>query len=202
MALDLHLFSISGKADFILEKAKSKLFYAIDFDKILDTKTLRLHLKMLQENPDGTPQDILEELIEDSLQVVRFYPNHNIENYTFYSRTQGYSTINYLLKHYLKDKNKIEVSEIFYSGIKIENDSQFVRFEYINQEKVSEIYNLLKWVEFDELVHYYDPEKMQDAVYKLVSPDKFVYLKEEFNQLKNFYKEAKKLNAFVIVKIS
>ncbi|WP_307291713.1 DUF1877 family protein [Flavobacterium sp. SORGH_AS_0622] len=202
MGLDLHLFSIPGKADFVIEKAKSNLFYAIDFDKILDVKTLRLHLKMIQRNLDVNTENRLEELIEDSIKVVHFYPNQNIENYNFYSRTRGYDTINYLLKHYLKDKNKIKVSEIFYSGIMIENDSQFLRFEYINQEKVNEIYNLLKCVEFDELIKYYNLEEMQNIVYKLIHPDKFVYLKEEFNELKRFYEEAEKLNAFVVVKIS
>ncbi|BDU24436.1 hypothetical protein FLGSB24_11800 [Flavobacterium sp. GSB-24] len=202
MGLDLHLFSIPGKADFVIEKAKSNLSYAIDFDKILDVKTLRLHLKMIQKNSDVNTENRLEELIEDSIKVVYFYPNQNIENYNFYSRTRGYDTINYLLKHYLKDKNKIKVSEIFYSGIMIENDSQFVRFEYINQEKVNEIYNLLKCVEFDELIKYYNLEEMQNIVYKLIHPDKFVYLKEEFNELKRFYEEAEKLNAFVVVKIS
>lgn len=186
----------------LLRKQNQTCFYAIDFDKILDVKTLRLHLKMIQRNSDVNTENRLEELIEDSIKVVHFYPNHNIENYNFYSRTRGYDTINYLLKHYLKDKNKITVSEIFYSGIMIENDSQFVRFEYINQEKVNEIYNLLKCVEFDELIKYYNLEEMQNIVYKLIHPDKFVYLKEEFNELKRFYEEAEKLNAFVVVKIS
>lgn len=202
MGLDLKLFSISSKVDFVLDKAKSNLLYAIDFDKILETETLKLHLKMIQENPDGTPESILKELIQDSIIVLDSYPNRSKENYTFYSKTRGYSTINYLLEKYLIDKRKRETSELFYSGIKIENDSQFVRFEYIREKEVSEICDLLELIDFDDLLKYYDLEKMQAIVYKLMCPDMFVFLKEEFSELKKFYKESKKLNAFVVIKIS
>jgi len=202
MGLDLKLFSISSKVDFVLEKAKSNLFYAIDFDKILDTKMLELNLKMVQRSPDGTPESVLEELILDSRIVVDCFPNRNIENYVFYSKTRSYGTLSFLLEKYLTDKNKLKTSEVFYLGIKIENESQFVRFEYINPKEVNEIYNLLKFIEFDELIKYYYSEEIQDNVYKLVHPDRFIFLKKEFDELKKFYKESKNLDAFVVIKIS
>ena len=202
MGLDLRLFAIPDKADFVLEKAKSNLYYAIDFDKILDTKSLELNLKMIQENPDGTPENIIQELIEDSIKVINCYPNKNSGNYNFYSFTKGYETLNYLLKEYLKDKMNVEVSELFYSGIKIENESQFVRFHYINKEQVKRIYELLNPIEFNELIKYYNYESMIENIYKLVLSDRFKFLEEEFNNLKKFYFESKMIDTFVIIKIS
>lgn len=64
MGLDLELFSISNKAKFVLDKAKLKVDYANDFDKIQNTDNLELHLKMVQANPDGTPEYILKNLLK------------------------------------------------------------------------------------------------------------------------------------------
>lgn len=202
MALDLQLFSISNKENFVLEKAKLDIDYAIDFDKILNTETLQLHLKMIQENPDGTSEFALKELIEDSVKVVNSYPDKNIAKYTFYSNTRGYATLGYLLKQYLKDRFKLETFEIFYKGIAIECKSQWVRFEYLDSIKTTEISDLLDKIEFEELLKYYDYKLMSEDVYKLTNPEKFNLLEEEFNLLREFYKNAKDLNSFVIIKIS
>lgn len=202
MGLDLQLFSISNKADFVLEKAKLDIDYAIDFDKILNTETLQLHLKMVQENPDGTSEFALKELIEDSVKVINYYPDKNIEKHTFYSNTRGYATLGYLLTQYLKDKYKLETSEIFYKGIAIECKSQWTRFEYLDDTKTTEVSNLLDKIEFEELLKYYDYKSMSEDVYKLITPEKFNLLEEEFNLLKEFYKNAKDLDSFVIIKIS
>lgn len=202
MGLDLRLFAISYEANFVLEKVKSNLYYAIDFDKILDTETLKLHLRMIQKNSDGIPENIMQELIEDSTKVINCYPNKNKDNYSFYSFTRGYETLNYLLKEYLKDKTNVEVSELFYSGIEIENESQFVRFHYIDKEEVQRIYELLEPIEFNELIKYYHYDIMIENIYKLVLSDRFKFLEEEFNNLKKFYFESKMIDAFVIIKIS
>lgn len=202
MGLDLKLFSISSKADFVLKKVKSNLHYAIDFDKILNPETLELHLKMIQKNPDGTPETVIQELIQDSFTVLNYYPEKDITNYIFSSKTRGYDTINFLLKQYLEDKKRIKVSEIFYSGINIENESQWNRFQYIDKDKTKEINKLLESIQFADLLKYYDYQKMEDSVYKPTRPDQLFYLKEEFNDLKKFYNESSKLDAFVIVKIS
>ena len=202
MGLDLKLFSISSKADFVLKKAKSNLHYAIDFDKILNPETLELHLKMIQKNPDGTPETVIQELIQDSFTILNYYPEKDITNYIFSSKTRGYDTINFLLKQYLEDKKRIKVSEIFYSGINIENESQWNRFQYIDKDKTKEINKLLESIQFADLLKYYDYQKMEHSVYKPTRPDQLFYLKEEFNDLKKFYNESSKLDAFVIVKIS
>lgn len=103
MGLDLTLFSISTKTNFVIDKAKLNVDYANDFDKIQDTELLRLHLKMVQTNSDENLEHVLLELIEDSKIVLSHYPNNKIQSYQFYSKTRGYETLNYLLAEYYKE---------------------------------------------------------------------------------------------------
>ena len=61
---------------------------------------------------------------------------------------------------------------------------------------------LLKPISFDRLMKYYDYETMADLVYKLTEPNSLHFLKEEFEELKDFYKRAQQIDAFVIIKVS
>jgi len=203
MGFDLTLFSISEKANFVLEKSKLDKNYANDFDKIKDIDDLRLHLRMIQSNPDGTPENILKELIEDSKVVLSHYPDSNIKKYQFYSQTRGYETLNYLLIAYLKSKKiNINDNKVFFGGKDIINNTQYQRFQYLDNFKTMEICNLLQMIDFSDIVKFYDYKKLENSVYKLTRPENLVYLKVEFEDLKTFFHEAKKLNAFVVIKIS
>lgn len=203
MGFDLTLFSISEKANFVLEKAKLDKNYANDFDKIQDTDDLRLHLRMIQSNPDETPENILKELIEDSKAVLLHYPDSNIKKYQFYSQTRGYETLNYLLIAYLKSKKiNIDDNKVFFGGKDIINNTQYQSFQYLDNFKTMEISNLLQMIDFSDIVKFYDYKKLENSVYKLTRPENLVYLKVEFEDLKTFFHEAKKLNAFVIIKIN
>lgn len=202
MGLDLELFSISNKAKFVLDKAKLKVDYANDFDKIQDTDNLKLHLKMVQANPYGTPEYILQELIEDSKIVLSHYPDNKTNNYQFHSATRGYETLNYLLSEYLKDiEIRTENEKIFYEGTDI-LQTQFPRLQYFDNMKTVEISNLLQPIDFSDIVKFYDYQKMETAVYKCTRPENLEYLKTEFEDLKIFFREATKLDAFVIIKVS
>lgn len=203
MGFDLTLFSISEKANFVLEKAKLDKNYANDFDKIQDTDDLRLHLRMIQSNPDETPENILKELIEDSKAVLSHYPDSNIKKYLFYSQTRGYETLNYLLIAYLKSKKiNIDDNKVFFGGKDIINNTQYQSFQYLDNFKTMEISNLLQMIDFSDIVKFYNYKKLENSVYKLTRPENLVYLKVEFEDLKTFFHEAKKLNAFVIIKIN
>lgn len=202
MGLDLTLFSISNKAKFVLEKAKLNLDYASDFDKIQDTDNLKLQLKIVQANPDGTPEHILQELIEDSKIVLSKYPDKKTDKYQFYSRTRGYETLNYLLTEYLKDNHiSIENEKVFFGGTDISDSTQFVRFQYFDNLKTLEISNLLQPIDFSNIVKFYDYQKMESVVYKLTRPENLDYLKAEFVELKTFFNEATKLDAFIVIKV-
>lgn len=202
MGLDLTLFSISSQAKFVLEKAKTNSDYANDFDKIQDTENLKLHLKMVQANPDGTPEYVLQELIRDSKIVLSHYPDTKIDKYRFHFGGYGYETLNYLLVEFLKEKHlNIGKGKIFYDGIDICN-TQLIRLQYIDHFKTAEISNLLKSIDFSSIVRYYDYEKMLNLVYKLAKPEKLSHLEAEFNNLKIFFNEAVKLDAFVVVKVN
>jgi Domain of unknown function (DUF1877) len=201
VGLDLTLFSISNKAKFVLEKAKSNVDYANDFDKIQDTDSLKLHLKMVQAHPDGTTH-IIQDLIEDSKIVLSHYPDHKTDKYQFYSRTRGYETLNYLLTEYLKDNHIcIENEKVFFGGADIFDSTQFVRFQYLDNLKTLEISNLLQPIDFSNIVKFYDYQKMESVVYKLTRPENLDYLNAEFKELKTFFNEATKLDAFIVVKV-
>ena len=203
VGLDLRLFAISDKAKFVLEKVRLSINYANDFDKIQDMDNLELHLKMVQTNPDGTPEYILKELIEDSEIVLSFYPNRKADKYQFQSLTRGYETLNYLLTEYLKDNHiSIKKEKIFYSGTDIFANSQLQGLQYLDLSQTLEIYNLLKPVDFSSLVKFYDYEKMRNLVYKLTRPENLDHLKAEFERLKIFFKEATELKSFVVIKMS
>ncbi|MEN2398162.1 DUF1877 family protein [Flavobacterium sp. MC2016-06] len=202
MGIDLRLFSISNQAKFVLEKAQSNIYYAIDFDKIQNIESLKLHLKMIQTSPDGTPEKVIKELIEDSIQVLNFYPDKRNKNYVFDSYNRCYATMDYLLEEYLKDKNKIKTNQIFYKGIDIECQSEWIRFQYLDYKETAVISDLLEPISFSELIKYYDFEKMTGHVYKLANRENSIYLEEEFNKLKSFYRHAKELDAFVIIKMN
>lgn len=203
MGLDLTLFAISNKAKFILEKAKVNEDYANDFDKIQDTHKLKLHLRMIQSNPDGTPENVLKELIEDSKVVVSHYPDNKIDKFRFYSQTRGYETLNYLLIKFLKSKNiNFGNTKVFCGGTDIIKNSQYLRFQYFDNLKTLEISNLLQPIDFSDIVEFYNYDKMENLVYKLIKPENLTDLKDEFEELKAFFNEAKLLNAFVVIKIS
>lgn len=203
MGLDLTLFAISNKAKFILEKAKVNEDYANDFDKIQDIDKLKLHLRMIQSNPDGTPENVLKELIEDSKVVVSHYPDNKIDKFRFYSQTRGYETLNYLLIKFLKSKNiNFDNTKVFFGGTDIINNSQYLRFQYFDNFKTLEISDLLQPIDFSDIVEFYDYDKMKNLVYKLIKPENLTDLKDEFEELKAFFNEAKPLNAFVVIKIS
>ncbi|MCX8534058.1 DUF1877 family protein [Chryseobacterium luquanense] len=203
MGLDLALFSISNKAKFVLEKAKVNEDYANDFDKIQDTNKLRLHLRMIQSNPDGTPEKVLKELIEDSKVVLSHYPDNKIDKFQFFSQTRGYETLNYLLIKFFVSKNiDFDNTKLFFGGIDIINNSQYLRFQYFDNLKTLEISNLLQAIDFSDIVKFYDYDEMENTVYKLLKPENLTDLKGEFEELKAFFNEAKLLNAFVVIKIS
>jgi len=201
MGLDLTLFSISNKANFVLEKAKSDEKYANDFEKIQDINSLRLCLRMVQSNPDGTPKNILEELIEDSKVVLSYYTDSNINKYQFHSRTRGYETLNYLLIAYLKSRKiNVDNNKVFFSGTNISNSQH--QLQYLDNLKTLEISNLLQTINFSDIVEFYDYEKIKNLVYKLTRPENLAYLEVEFEELKTFFNEAKLLNSFVVIKIN
>lgn len=201
MGLDLTLFSISTKAKFLLEKARINIDYANDFDKIQDTKLLKRHLEMVKANPDGTPEHILEELIEDSKTVLSHYPDFKTDKYQFNFRTSGYETLNYLLKEFLKDQKKhVEREKIFYGGTDI-YQTQYTSLQFINNLITIEISNLLQSIDFSNLIKFYDYQKMDGVIYKLTKPENLNFLKADFEELKAFFFEATKLNAFVVIKI-
>lgn len=202
MGLDLTLFSISNKAKFVLEKAKLNENYANDFDKIQDTNNLELQLKMVQENPDGTPEHILQELIEDSKIVLSLYPNNKPDKYQFHSRTRGYETLNYLLTEYLKENHtNIENEKVFFGGTDILNNSPFPRFQYLDHLQALKNSNLLQPIDFSTIAKFYDYQKMENVVYKLIEPENLGHLKAEFEELKTFFNEAIKLDAFIVIKV-
>lgn len=203
MGFDLTLFAISNEDKFVLEKAKLNENYADDFDKIQDTNNLRLHLRMVQSYPNEKPYKILLELIEDSKVVLSHYPDSNIKKYQFYSQTRGYETLNYLLTAYLKSKKiNIDDNKVFFGGKDIIINTQYQRFQYLDNFKTMEISDLLQNIDFSDIIKFYDHKKLENSVYKLTRPENLVYLKAEFEDLKTFFHEAKKLNAFVIIKIS
>jgi hypothetical protein len=202
VGLDLTLFSISNKAKFVLEKAKLNSDYANDFDKIQDTDNLKLQLKMVQANPDGTPEHILQELIEDSKIVLSHYPDNKIDKYEFHSLTRGYETLNYLLTEYLTENNiYINNDKVFFGGTDIVSNSQTLRFQYFDNLKTLEISNLLQPIDFSNILKFYDYQKMENVIYKLTRPENLDYLKTEFEDLKTFFNEATKLDAFIVIKI-
>lgn len=203
MGLDLTLFAISNKAKFILEKAKVNEDYANDFDKIQDTHKLKLHLRMIQSNPDETPENVLKELIEDSKVVISHYPDNKIDKFRFYSQTRGYETLNYLLIKFLKSKNiNFGNTKVFFGGTDIIKNSQYLRFQYFDNLKTLEISDLLQPIDFSDIVEFYNYDKMENLVYKLIKPENLIDLKDEFEELKAFFNEAKLLNAFVVIQIS
>lgn len=202
MALDLTLFSISNKVKFVLEKAKLNENYANDFDKIQNINNLKLQLRMIQLMPDGTPENILQELINDSKIVLDYYPEDKIEKYRFQSRTRGYETLNYLLSEYLKYNKIYNVkNKVFFEGTDIINNSQYLRFQYLDNVETKEIYILLKQIDFSDIMKFYDFEKMKNIVYKVTRPENLNHLEVEFKELKYFFYEATKLDAFTIIKI-
>ena len=185
-----------------MDKAKLNVDYANDLDKIQDTDSLVLCLKMVQANPDGTPADILKELIEDSKIVLSQYPDSKTDKYQFHSGTRGYETLNYLLTEYLKaNQIHIENEEIFYGGTDI-YQTQYPRLQIFDNFKTAEISNLLQPIDFSNIAKFYDYQKMESVVYKLTRPENLNHLKAEFEALKTFFKEATKLEAFVVIKIS
>lgn len=202
MALDLTLFSISNKVKFVLEKAKLNENYANDFDKIQNINNLKLQLRMIQLMPDGTPENILQELINDSKIVLDYYPEDKIEKYRFQSRTRGYETLNYLLSEYLKYNKIYNVkNKVFFEGTDIISNSQHLRFQYLDNVETKEIYILLKQIDFSDIMKFYDFEKMKNIVYKVTRPENLNHLEVEFKELKYFFYEATKLDAFTIIKI-
>lgn len=202
MALDLTLFSIPNKAKFVLEKAKLNENYANDFDKIQEINNLKLQLRMIQLMPDGTPENILQELINDSKIVLNYYPEDKIEKYRFQSRTRGYETLKYLLSEYLK-YNKIynTKNKVFFEGTDIINNSQHLLFQYLDNEETKEIYILLKKIDFSDIMKFYDFDKMKNIVYKVIRPENLNHLEVEFEELKDFFYEATKLDALTVIKI-
>lgn len=204
MGLDLTLIAVSDKARFILDKAKQNSKYAADFDKIQDPELLRLNLEMAQVAPDESSIEILKDLIEDSEKMLQFYPKRNPDKYIFRSLTRGYETLNYLLIYYLKSSQKDALSngKVFYGGTDINCDMQFSHLRHIDNKQVSEICEILEPIAFSRLLEYYDFGKMDNSVYKLTKPERLKCLEEEFEQLKTFYINAKKLGSFVLVKIN
>jgi hypothetical protein len=206
MGLDLELFAISKKADYIIEKARQNRNYAIDMYMICRTDDLKQSLKMEQSNDKGSEfVNSLTELINDSEFVTSFYPHNQKDQYRFYSGTRGYDTLNYLLRQYITDRpnlSKADNQYIFYGGTDIDFAEQFVQFQYLNTSQVIAICDLLNLIEFDNLLKYYNYEKMEGNVYKLTRPENLGYLRAEFDDLKNFYKNAQQLDAFVITRVS
>ncbi len=201
MGLDLTLFSISNKAKFVLEKAKLNQNYANDFDKIQDMDSLKLNLRMVQ-SIDKAQENILKELIEDSKIVLSDYSDNKIEKYRFYSKTRGYETLSYLLREFLKDKHCNIINEkIFYGGTDI-NNTESICLKYFDSHEVIQIHDLLKSIDFSDIVKFYDYPKMESTVYKPTRPENLHYLESEFEELKTFFDEATRLNSFIITKIS
>lgn len=203
MGLDLKLIAVSNKANFIIEKSKQNSKYAIDSDKICDLDVLRRHLKMVQANPSEKEfEESLMELIKDSEFACSFYPDNNIESYRFHSSTRGYATLNYLLLRYLFERGYLTEGQderIFYGGHDIDYAKQHTQFKYLDNKKTSGISVLLKGIDFNALLPYYDYEKMKDAgVYKLTRPENLEDLRTEFEKLKEFYKNAQELDAFIL----
>lgn len=205
MGLDLTLIAIPNKASFIIDKAKKSNYYATDIDKIQNPNELRQHLRMIQGIPSEKDfEESLTELIKDSDFLATLYPDNKMEKYIFHSRTRGYETLNYLLQqslqHNLQEENFSK--NTFYNGIDIDFAKQHTKLEYIDSIKAGRMSDLLNSIEFDQLLNYYDYEKMKSNVYKLTTPDNLNTLKEEFIELLEFYKSVKTLGAFIIAKIS
>lgn len=205
MGLDLTLIAIPNNASFIIDKARKSNYYATDVDKIHNPNELRLHLSMVQGIPaEKDFEDSLTELINDSEYLNSLYPDNVREKYIFHSRTRGYETLSYLLQQYLQQNLQVEnfSKNTFYSGIDIDFAKQHTKLEYIDPTKAVKLSDLLNSIEFDQLLNYYDYEKMKSHVYKLTTPDNLNTLKEEFIELQQFYQSVKNLGAFIIVKIS
>lgn len=172
---------------------------------ICRTEDLRHFLKMVLSNDNNTQAvHSLTELIKDSEFVTSFYPHNQKDQYRFYSSTRGYGTLNYLLGQYINERpnlSKADNQYIFYGGTDIDYAEQFVQFQYLDTSQVIAICDLINLIEFDDLLKYYNYEKMEGIVYKLTRPEGLDYLRVEFGDLKNFYKNAKQLDAFVITRV-
>jgi hypothetical protein len=208
MALDLSLMAIPDKGKFILQKAFESNSYACDLDKIQEPEKLKRHLEMVRKNPDGSSEHILNELIDDSEKIIKLYPNASPENYSFYSVNRCYDTINYLLTEILKEeKNELFLKysyrrKFLYSGQDITQDqAEHVCFQFFDTKQTAEIYEVLNAVDFKQLVRHYDSNNMTE-VYKLTSLDNFGALEQEFMSLREFYRQAKLIDGFVIIKIN
>lgn len=205
MALDLTLIAIPSTAKGLFQKASDNIDYAREFDKIADLKRIELHLKMVQTNPDEQSESALNDLYQDSKNVIEHYPDHNADKYRFHSTGRGYDTLNYLLLKYFNQTSNhelrlIDSNNIFYSGTAVNSDiTEHVRFQYWDNHRTSDFNNFIKNIEFYQLVKFYDHDEMSKVVYKLTTPDKFNYLKEEFEKLQQFYSLASSLDAFVII---
>lgn len=205
MGLDLSLIAIPEKGKFIIDKARNNMLYSIELNKILNIELLFSNLKMTQANQDETESLVLLELIEDSKEILKLYPNQNEKEYCFYSKTRGYETLNYLLKkYYEKTENHpfVQNYKLFYGGIDIDYGKQFIRLHYINKEKVCEICGLMESISFNQLLDYYNFDILNGEIYKLTNPENLSYLEVEYNELKQFYIKSKNINAFIIVQIS
>ena len=205
MALDLTLIAIPKKASFILDKAQKDPHYAMDLDKVQNTDALKHQLKMVQADPKEKKfEKSLVELIEDSEWLTNLYPDGKSKNYIFVSKTRGYDTLNYLLQQYILDNRPGENFDknIFHGGLDIDFARQYTRLEYLDAERAAQVSDLLNSIEFDELLKYYDPEAMSAIVYKLIGPEHLGNLKSEFQELQQFYLSAKRIEAFIIIKVS
>jgi hypothetical protein len=206
MALDLELFAISNKANFIIEKSRQNRHYAIDLDKICDIDKLKLHLEMVRADPNEKDfEESLTKLIKDNEIITGFYPAKKNDDFRFYSKTRQYETLNYLLLKFFSDKTiqtRIQNNSLFYGGTDIDYSKQHTAFRYLTDERTAEVCDLLNSVDFDSLLPYYDKEKMEQAgVYKLTRPENLENLRDEFQELKQFYNNAKNIDAFILAKI-
>ena len=91
---------------------------------------------------------------------------------------------------------------IFYGGSDIDYAKQHIQLRYLDNKKTSEICFLLKGIDFNDLLPYYDYEKMKEAgVYKLTRPESLEHLRTEFEELKEFYKNAQEIDAFILAMV-
>jgi hypothetical protein len=211
MAIDLTLIAIPNQLSHFLQKAKSNIYYGIDFDKITQAAELRMHLQMIKARPDDTPESVIEELIEDADQLANWFQDQGREQIRFSSYSRGYATLNYLLSAYLKQhypqflEVEKENAHIFYQGQEIfqrRQDNPHLRFQYWTDEQTKTFYQLLTPIEFEHLLPYYDFAKMKDEVYKLTSPEGLKYLREEYYALKEFYRKATQIQGIIIIEMN
>lgn len=202
MALDLQLFAIPQLASYVLKKAGNNIDYARDLDKITAPGTLQLHLQMIKADPDGTPVETLNELYNDSLNIIKLYPQGHEERYNFYSKHRGYSTLDYLFE---KHSRSITTGKYvsFFSGHEINPGlRESACFQYMDNKQIVDFYAFIQSLEFKSLMRYYDHEDMEQTVYKLAGKEQLPLLEDEFLELKEFYHFAESIGAFVIIKIA